>query len=391
MITLFENSKDCAGCTACVNKCPKKAITLIEDKEGFLYPKIDNDKCVECGICLKTCPIRNDNRDSITQTTYLSKNKNAEIRKNSSSGGTFYALAEFIIKEKGIVYGAILNEKMEVIHSKTNSIKELKKMMGSKYVQSNLGEIFKDIQNELINNKKILFVGTPCQVAGLKSFLGKKYDTLFLCDLVCHGVPSPKIWNEYVKLVEDKSNKKLKNYIFRSKINGWHSHTEIAEFLNGDTEKETSLINSNKELFYSSLVLRPSCYSCKFANTNRISDITIADAWGIEKVAKEFDDNLGTSLVIVNTKNGEKLFNNIADNLLIKQIKLNDCLQPQLKHPIKEPSNRDAFWNYYYKKGFESVLKKYTKYGFILKAKYYIRCKLSNIKQKLIILTKKTS
>lgn len=243
-------------------------------------------------------------------------------------------------------------------------------MRGSKYIQSKLGDTFKNVKADLDARRSVLFSGTSCQVAGLKKYLGKEYDALFCVDIVCHGVPSQKVWNAYLRWQEQKNHSKIASVNFRNKKDfGWRDHVETLNFENGRLTSSRVF----KELFYGHTVLRPSCYECPYKSVMHPGDITIADYWGIEKAAPEFDDNKGVSLVLVNNEAGEKAFEKVKEGLIWKQTKLEDSMQPPLKAPFPKPENRDQFWSDFENKTFEYVAKKYGGIGLKNAAKSLLR------------------
>lgn len=364
---VFENKGECAGCTACKHSCPHDAITMVVDIEGFKYPEINNEKCTNCGICRKICPFHeyyNINYSYDTPLVFVAKNKDENVRLSSSSGGVFSAISKFVLDNKGIVYGAAFDDEFKVNHVKINSLLELDKLKGSKYVQSNLGDIFLDIKNEILSDRYVLFTGTPCQVAGLKAYLGSKaYKKLILVDFVCHGTPSPLIWEKYIELLQKKNDSELKKYSFRSKRFGWHNSRLYAEFNNGKYLFVNYLLDSYNGIFYAHTALRPSCHDCVFTNFQRTSDITIGDFWGIEKYKPEFDDNKGVSLLLINTEKGEKIFSQINKDLLYLVSNIDEVKQRNLTMPTKISPKREEFWKGFNKYGYEYVAKKYTTYG----------------------------
>lgn len=360
------NKNECTGCTSCKNICPNNAITMIEDKDGFKYPKINKKKCTNCGLCRKKCPIFDKNYDKIKNEhicIYGCKHKEDNVRQQSSSGGMFTAISNYILKQKGIIYGAILDDEKKVRHIRATTIEERNKLRGSKYVQSELENTFQLIKNDLKKGEVVLFVGTPCQNAGLKIYLGKEYEKLLQCDFVCHGVPSPLLWEEFKNFLEKKNNSVIRNFKFRDKINGWHTHTESVEFDDGRIDNNSKISQANKYMLMSDLSYRKSCYECKFSTIKRVSDITISDYWGIEKKFPNFDDNKGVSLAIINTDKGKKCFENIKEEIEYLETSVDSCLQPQLIRPVKQPKKNNKFWEDYHNKGYEYVLKKYTIYG----------------------------
>lgn len=372
-MNLAIDKSKCCACTACKNICPKQAIEMISDQKGFLYPKIDENKCIKCGLCEKVCfyntgyKVLDDHLDRIE--TYAVKHKDFNIRINSRSGGIFTALSDYILNNNGVVYGVGYKENFVVCYKRAESKEERNEFRGSKYVQSELNDIFKQVKNDLENNRWVLFSGTPCHVAGLVKFLGKKkYEKLLLIDIVCHGVPSSKIFKDYIDYVEKIYNGKVDNFDFRDKSFGWNTHIESFII---DNKKYSSNIYTN--LFYSHLGLRESCYTCQVANLNRPSDITIADCWGIAENRPDIDDNKGVSLVIINTKKGKFIQEKILSDLEYYIIDINDYMQPQLKGPNKRSKKVDVFWDDYLNNGFTYIAKKYGTISFIDRVKGKIK------------------
>lgn len=355
-----SNKSECSGCTACMNICPKNAIKMIYDEEGFKYPIIDKEKCINCGRCYKICPnVKKDEKNSIIQA-YGAKHKEKQQQFTSRSGGAFIAISDYILQQNGVVYGVELKEDFTVIHNRATNKEERDKFKGSKYIQSNMKDIIKNIQQDLENNKKVLFSGTPCQVAGVNAYVKDKYkENLYTCDIVCHGVPSELIFKEFIKYIEQTNNKKTKKFIFRDKRFGWATHFETFIF-SDDTEVSTSYF---RNLFYGHHILRPSCYNCNYANIHRPADITIADFWGIDEVNPEFVDKNGVSLVIINNKKGKELFENIKDDLKIIDCSVEDCIKHTytLNQPTPITKNRNEFWDDYKREKFDYIIDKYAR------------------------------
>lgn len=309
---------------------------------------------------------------------YAVKHKDEKIRAASRSGGIFTALSDLILADGGIVYGCVLTEDFTAIHIRAESVAERNRMRGSKYIQSKLGDTFKNVQKDLDAGKWVLFSGTSCQVTGLKQFLRKEYSNLFCVDIVCHGVPSTAVWKRYIHWQEQKNHGKVVKADFRNKKDfGWHAHIETLWF---DNEKSVSS-SVFKTLFYGHMILRPSCYECPYKSVMHPGDITIADYWGIEKAAPEFDDNKGVSLVLVNNEAGEKALELVKDKLVWKQTELKNSMQPPLKAPFPKPENREQFWNAVQNKSFEYIATKYGGYGIWNDIKALIR----KIKRKIKI------
>lgn len=360
------SDKDCCGCRACENICPKKAITMIENKEGFLYPQIDKSKCINCGLCKKVCPLINkvNKPDFLNENIcYSAKNKNIKALENSSSGGMFWVLAKYVLDNGGLVVGAEMTKDHIVQHCIIDNESDLLKLMGSKYVSSNTNDVFSKIKKELDKKRLVLFSGVPCQVAGLTNFLIKNYDNLITVDIVCHGVPSQKLFTKYVEYLEDKYKGKLLDYKFRSKeASDWGSFNGLAKF-SKNGKIITKKINADFDPYYHNFLkgknYRESCYECKFANKNRISDITIADFWGIEKTNPEFLDKKGVSAVIINTEKGKKIFDIIKENIIYADAKYEDICRfnGQLNFPSHRSDDRNEWYRNIEKKDFMKKLK----------------------------------
>ena len=371
MIELYNKKENCCGCTACMNICPINAIEMKEDSEGFLYPQIDQSLCINCEICKKVCPFYD--KPTIyghlnIPEIYAAKHKSDEVRLRSTSGGMFTAISDYILNQGGVVFGASYDDDFNVRHQKAETTEERDLFRGSKYVQSDLKQVFQEIRQNLDAKKYVLFSGTPCQTAGLYKFLEDKCDLskFYLCDIVCHGTPSPLLWREHINFMSKKHKKKIVQYCFRYK---WRDINVFISFSDG-----SSFVNSNDlltytNIFYSHLALRPSCHFCKFTNLHRPSDITIADFWGIEKCNPQFDDSSGVSLVLVNTIKGKSMFDSIKNSIDFEPSNTTDCLQTNLEHPSVASSRRYEFWQDYYKYGFVYIIKKYASYDIITRTK----------------------
>ena len=307
MINILAKSK-CCGCSACLHICPKHSITFKEDQEGFLYPNVDKSTCIECGLCEKVCPVLNQDQERKPLQVYAAKHTDDEIRMKSSSGGIFTLLAEHIIDKGGVVFGARFNENWEVVHDYTETKEGLAPFRGSKYVQSNIGNSYKQVEKFLKAGREVMFTGTPCQVAGLKKYLRKDYENLLTVDFVCHGVPSPMVWRKYLEEeIYSYNNVVITGINFREKSISWKNFSFIVEFTKtedaGEQKKVFSSVfydNSYMNAFLSNLGLRPSCYACLAKSGKSGADITIGDFWGIDLIDSYLSDDIGVSLVVVN-------------------------------------------------------------------------------------------
>lgn len=315
-----KNKGDCCGCSACVHSCPVAAIKFSEDEEGFNYPKIDTQLCINCGLCEKICPITNPNYCNNENPTIIGAYlKNAEQRQQSSSGGAFYAIARFIIEKGGKIYGATIDDKHIVYHKGVSTLADLKYLRGSKYVQSDIRDIYKEIKKDLSEHKWVYFTGTGCQVAGLKAFLRKKYETLITTDLVCHGVPSQKMFNWHLSYLEKEYNGKIYNYTFRDN-NGWGGCESF--YLKRKGQPIKKIKNNSYDLspylysFMYGFTHRYSCYTCPFAKIPRQGDITLADFWGCKEFFPQADVSKGVSLVVLNTEKAFDIWNSVSDKFV---------------------------------------------------------------------------
>lgn len=330
---------ECCGCSACVLGCPKHCINLAEDAEGFLYPIIDNNVCVKCGKCDSVCPMLHSNGPQIPLTTYAATNPDEYVRAQSSSGGIFSILSEYVIEQGGVVFGAAFNENLEVVHTYTETLEGFAKFRGSKYVQSRIVDSYSDAERFLKEGRKVLFSGTPCQIAGLKSYLRKEYDNLLAVDCVCHGVPSPGIFREYLKSLK----KPITKINFRDKRAGWKNYSIVLQSGSSETS-ESFHHNEYMQGYLSNIFLRPSCYSCHFREGRSGSDITLGDFWGIEKISPELDDDKGLSLVIVNNQKTDNLLKILNCNLT--EMQLSDALNNNtcIATSVSVPTYRRLFF-----------------------------------------------
>lgn len=375
MINTSDKSK-CCGCSACAQLCPNQCITMCEDEEGFIYPFTNLQSCIHCNLCNKVCPIINIDSPKQPLQILAAKNNNEIQRLQSSSGGIFILLAEYIIKRSGVVFGAKFNKNWEVIHGYAETLEELEPLMRSKYVQSSIGDSYKKAEHFLKQGREVLFVGTPCQITGLKKFLRKEYDNLLAIDFICHGVPSPIIWKKYLEEISSKqynntqksnnsSNPKsdliITSINFREKQLGGYSWKDFGFVISAKSpfnSRANKALFSNifyqttyAQAFLKDLALRPSCYKCVIKNGANSSDITIADFWGIQKFHPEFDDNKGTSIIFVNTQKGESIIDFISSQLTTIESNMDEATNSNpsyLKSAIMPPK-RKIFWKTFFK------------------------------------------
>lgn len=367
MIHLTEK-RDCCGCSACVQRCPKHCISLREDTEGFLYPHVDASKCIDCGLCEQVCPMLHQPvAERKPLAVYAAKNKNEEVRQASSSGGIFTALAEEIIREGGVVFGACFSADWEVVHDYTETVDGLARFRGSKYVQSRMGDSYMQAEAFLKAGRKVLFSGTPCQIAGLKKFLRKDYANLLAVDVICHGVPSPGVWREYLKeeIARQRDGKNtvlprpihekdvlVERISFRDKTLGWKkfSFALVLSTTNGSGEKFSfcSRMPLNENLFLrgflADLYLRPSCYACPLKCGKSGSDMTLGDFWGLQDVFPELDDDKGMTALLVNSVRGKEMLDNIRLDLWQTDYESVFRGNPALEKSAAMPKRRQSFY-----------------------------------------------
>ena len=355
----INNPADCCGCTACASICAHDAITMKPDALGFLYPEVDKEKCVDCGLCEKVCAF-NDHYDTSLNLekplAYGARHKDMNEVETSRSGAAFIAISDYILEQGGVVYGAGYTDHFRVVHKRATTKEERDEFKGSKYVQSDMTGVFRQVKKDLRDGLTVLFSGTPCQTSGLNSYVGKRLrENLFLVDIVCHGVPSPYMWRDYIAYLEKKQGSPIVWVNFRDKQKyGWAAHHETFKFKNGGGKMSFTY------LFYKHIMFRKSCGNCHFTNIKRPSDITIADFWGWENTDSAFNaDNKGVSLVLLNTEKGLKLFDAVQDRMNTIPAELDKCLQPNMQHPSEMHPQSEKFFSDYTRKGFKYVMWKY--------------------------------
>lgn len=366
MIQIKEKQK-CCGCTACYNICPKQAIKMEEDIEGFKYPKVNVDLCIDCSLCEKVCPIKNstcDNKKVLKSYVVRTKKNNL---KEATSGGFFYPLANSILNKNGYVYGVIFDKKDKKIkHIEVNNEDDLRLMNGSKYVQSDLLDIFSKIKKKLNSGKYVLFSGTPCQCEGLKKFLQKNFEKLIMVDVICHGVPSPKLWEKYVDFQEKKYKSSIIDVNFRNKTYGYHSGTMKLVFKNKKIYYGSARVDIMLKSFFKEISSRPSCYKCSFKKEVHETDFTIFDAWNASKLNSQVkEDDKGYTNVFINTEKGKKIFDDISnmyeyyETNYLRAIELDGIMvkNSAVAHPDRKEFYKDLNCN----DGIKKIKKNYLK------------------------------
>ena len=379
---IFSDEKSCTGCSACSSTCPRNAISIVKNEHGFSIPVVDRANCIDCHLCEKVCPQISLSGHGTLEKTYAFIHADVNARKASTSGGFFIAAAAVFIEKGGFVCGCIL-EQMKPKHIVTNRMEDVFLMHGSKYVQSDIGNCLCKIGDLLLKNIPVLFTGTSCQVAGLKSYLkikNIKPSQLFCIDFICHGVPSEMIWDDYVKFYEKTYNRRVVDFKFRSKKYGWGKSALGGDYLSSfsyyspknNIQKLSPRIDDWsflsriwRYIFFSNLCLREVCYNCKYSSLNKPSDITMADFWGIEKTDIQLDYSCGCSLIICNTASGEHFLADLKGMHNIAAVEKRDAISEQLNVHQASPSgsNKEKFWNDYLKYGFPYVLNYYFNYN----------------------------
>ena len=355
-----KEKKECCGCSVCADICPTHAIEMTSDEEGFLYPKVNINVCVSCGKCIHSCGFNPVDKSLTPPKAFAVKHIDDKVRMGSRSGAAFIAFSDVILNHSGVVYGASMQSDFSVRHCRAVNRKQRDLMKKAKYVQSSTVDIYPQVAQDLDAGKEVLFSGTPCQVTGLQSYLSELHiddSKLYCCDLVCHGVPSPAIWKDYVFYIRNKYGKEIIEANFRDKEFGWNTHFE--SFILKDRKRKV-VRKDYSDLFCQNIMFRPSCHNCYFATVYRTGDLTLADFWGIEKNEASFNDNRGVSLVLVNSEKGFKLFKQAQKDFQSFECEISNCLQPSLVEPTSASPRREKFWEDYKKMNFPKLLKRYT-------------------------------
>lgn len=369
----IHNKKDCSGCGACANICPINAIKMTADNCGFAYPVVDDALCVKCGKCVSTCPIINPAKAGEPMRVVGAKNKDESVRSSSSSGGTFFELAKAVISRGGAVYGCALDFELVARHIRVEDMDGLSALKGSKYVQSDVGTTYREVKDLLKEGREVLYSGTPCQIAGLKNYLGKGYDNLLLVDVLCHGTPSPGVFADYLDYLADKFGSKPVSVNFRNKEKSWKRLYFEVIFENGKRYFTFCGYDRYMSMFLNNISLRPSCYDCRFTSVNRQGDITLGDFWGIGRKYPERDDDKGISLIIVNSEKGAKAYSEIVGELTDFDSEIETALagQQTLSSPTKKNPKHDEFYRLYAEKGLKPAIETVTDIPSAPKKVYY--------------------
>ena len=375
MIVIIDK-KDCCGCSACAQTCPVGCITMKPDEEGFDYPAVDMTACLDCGACDAVCPVLHAERKGETVLLSAAARANDEIvREQSSSGGLFSLLADSVLSKGGVVYGAAFMDDFSVAHMRIDDHENLAKLRGSKYLQSRTETTFQEIKEDLSAGRNVLFSGTACQVAALKRFLGEDPENLIAIDVLCHGVPSPAIWNAYLREREAIACANAKTISFRSKTYGWKRFALRIDFQNGVFYEVPFQEDPYMQLFLRNAILRPSCHACRFKTAQRDSDLTLGDAWGVDKVFPDMDDDRGTSIVLVQSEKGARLLECIASELKLIGGDLDTLLPPTAdsrKSVASHPKREEFFRSFQRNEPVATILKK-TDLSFSQKVKRKVR------------------
>lgn len=349
----------CVGCGACKEVCPADAVSLHRDSEGFLQGKIDTQKCINCNMCTRVCPALDEPKKTDAKKIFAFKAKD-ELRQSSASGGAFAALAEKILVDGGVCYGAVQNDDFDVSHVRCDTLEKLGLLQGTKYVQSDMSGCYENVKEDLEHGKKVLFSGTPCQVDALKHYVKTKNiddDNLYLCDIICHGVPSPAFFKDFITWLEQHYKSRVVSYKFRSKTISWRGNSCHVVLEDGRELKNDRISSAFMNVYYSGRITRNSCYECKYTSLDRISDITISDFWGLENTLPAFEDSLGVSMVMVNTEKGQSLFDKAEGQKAEADIAF--AKQPQLHKPCDKPLDIEQCKKIYSEQGAYPLIKKY--------------------------------
>lgn len=355
----IKEKKDCCGCHACVSVCPKRCISMHTDEEGFLYPWVDRNACIHCDRCEKVCPVTHSGDIRLPLKVYAAKNKQLDIRMKSSSGGVFSLWAEEIIRRGGVVFGAKYDDDWKVVHAWTNTLDGIAAFRGAKYVQSVIGTTYQETRSFLMQGRWVLFTGTPCQIKGLLNFLGKTHERLLTLETVCHGVPSPLVWQTYLKSI-NPADEKITVLSMRDKTEGWKQYRILIQTDSRMLYFGKAARNLYSQGYLSDLYLRPSCHACPVKKGRSGSDCTLGDFWGIRRWYPEMDDDRGVSLVLVNSRHGMNFFQGLDVSCKEATYEQGLLENPCMERSVPYPALRDEFWHCFSMEGMTSV-KKYVR------------------------------
>ncbi len=357
----LPSGEQCVGCGACYNSCSTGAVKMVPDAEGFLYPKINNDLCVNCKACEKACPEGKISFSNTKPKAYYAYSKDLDVLQGSSSGGTFSHIAQYILSQNGAVIGAAFDKSYVVYHTVVESIDDLYKLRTSKYVQSDTNDVYLMTKKLLKEGRYVLFTGTPCQTAALRQYLSKDYDNLYVQDIICHGVPSPGVWQEYLSQAPNSSE--ISSVSFRDKTEGWGRYSVKFTYNDNTEHRELASNNIYIKAFLSNLSLRPSCYSCKFKGLGRVSDITLADYWGVSSVHPELANVQGVSLILTHSEKGEKLLSKINNDVILGDTQVDAAIayNSSAIKGLRVPGGRKKFFKNYEAQPMESLVHELTK------------------------------
>ena len=357
-VPLLADRTHCTGCSACAAACPRDAIALVRDKEGFAFPAVDPEKCIRCGVCTRTCPMLRQREKQPLPAAFAAWNREADVRRDSTSGGAFSALADYVLEGGGVVFGAALDGKQHLRHTACFRKEDLWRLRGAKYVQSDLEGVFREVR-KCLETRQVLFSGTPCQVDGLYRYLGTRPENLTTCDLVCHGVPSPGVWEDMARHIEKKRGRELQTVRFRNKVEGWQNSHFTAVYDDGTVDTHPLFETEYGRAFGRALFLRPCCHRCPYACLNRVGDFTLGDLWGLRPDELPEQQQKGVSLLLVNTPHGSHIFDQL--HLVRRPFPVERAIagNPRLASPITQPPDRAAFFAAYALEPFDQVVRKF--------------------------------
>lgn len=383
MIKADDKTK-CSGCMACYNICPQKCISMVEDEEGFLYPKVDMDTCVNCGLCDRTCPLneKNNKKYGVVQSKIV-QNKDLEVLRQSTSGGAFTPIAQYVLQRKGVVFGVEMDADSNFVkHIKVEKEQNLVRFRNSKYVQSYVGNSFNDAKQELQKDRLVCFSGTPCQIQGLKNYLHKEYENLITVDVVCRGVPSPGVWKKYTDYLKRKG--KLSSVRFRDKSLGYQYSTMEVVYKDGKIERNGIESDQWLRMFFSGMILRPSCPACNFRSVERCSDFTIWDCFNVSDLTKDLDETKGATRMLIHTERGQEIFNEIRDRFYVVDADVNTVAVGITEKPDFN-KRKSEFIQDYNKLSMEELLNEWFPMTFKVKVKKLTRRILNGIGLDMLI------